>query len=665
MLLKKITINDFGIYRGCNEFKVSATVQKPIVLCGGINGAGKTTLFESIPLCLYGQNSYDKKITLKQYHKIITKSFHRYAKEKRSSDEASISVEFQYAYRGKIDEYRIVRMWQNNDGQIEEMLVVEKKNNDNFETLDVKSGFQLFIDQLLPKGITNLFFFDGEKIQKIADSGGENEHIRESFESLLGLDLARQLSEDIGVYLLRNSGSQAKKTLEELEQNTKEKQERTEKLDSMKEKQVFTQTEINSLQKNLAIHEEKFSKIGGQFAKRRETFVADKTRLESKLYGIEEQMRTLCSDLLPFAILPKQLREIKVEIKDDMQKIQNRFEQDILKRHFDDILKQIHSQGYLQEIKKIFDERLDLLPESSRTMFNFSISDMNDFIKMIDAVTSLSAKDIGALARSRDIIAGQLEKINASLSIAPKQDEVGPIFSDITRINREIGELEGELNVLRDLEAQEKSLIVMLNSKIRKNLSAKRTENRELSGMELGPKIQDVLEDYARMLRQEKISLLERYILDGIKTMFHKKDLIIRVSVDPDTFQVRLYKENDDEITREMLSKGELQIYATAIVWGLAKTSGRPLPFIIDTPLARLDMKHRQNLVDRFYPYASHQIIILSTDSEITDDYYNMLYDKISRSMVIQYNSKEGKTMVRDGYLFDDIKEKEIAVRKN
>ena len=663
MLLKKIVIDDFGIYRGCNEFKVSATVQKPIVLCGGINGAGKTTLFESIPLCLYGQNSYDKKITLKQYHKIITKSFHRYAKEKRSADEASISVEFQYAYRGKIEEYRIVRRWQNNDGQIKEILFVEKKNDDTFEALDVKSGFQIFIDQLLPKGITNLFFFDGEKIQKIADS--EDEHIRESFESLLGLDLAKQLSRDIGVYLLRNSGNQTKKILEELERNTKEKQERTEKLDNMKEKQVFTQSKINSLQKNLTLHEEKFSKLGGQFAKKRESLVADKARLESKLYEIEEQMRTLCSDLLPFAILPKQLKEIKSEIKHDMQKIQSKFERDILKKHFDDILEQIHSHDYLQEIEKIFDEKLDLLPESSKTMFNFSISDMNDFVRMIDSVTSSSTKNIGSLARSRNTISDQLEKINISLSIAPKQDEIGPIFSDITRINRDIGELESELNVLRDLEAQEKSLIMMLNSKIRKGLSTKRLESRELSGMELVPKIQDTLKDYARMLRQKKISLFERYILEGIKTMFHKKDLIVRVSVDQDTFQVRLYKENDDEITRDTLSNGELQIYATAIVWGLAKTSGRPLPFIIDTPLARLDMEHRQNLVDRFYPYASHQIIILSTNSEITDTYYNALYDKISRSMVIQYNPKEGKTMVRDGYLFDDTREKEIAVRKN
>ena len=68
MLLTKIILNDFGVYRGRNEFDVQTTKDKPIILIGGTNGAGKTTLFESVMLCLYGQNSFDTKITQKQYH---------------------------------------------------------------------------------------------------------------------------------------------------------------------------------------------------------------------------------------------------------------------------------------------------------------------------------------------------------------------------------------------------------------------------------------------------------------------------------------------------------------------------------------------------------------------------------------------------------------------
>ena len=137
----------------------------------------------------------------------------------------------------------------------------------------------------------------------------------------------------------------------------------------------------------------------------------------------------------------------------------------------------------------------------------------------------------------------------------------------------------------------------------------------------------------------------------------HKEDFVEKVAINKETFEVKLFKGDDDEITKDMLSKGELQMYATAIVWGLAKTSGRPLPFIIDTPLARLDEEHRSSLVQEFYP-ERHQTIILSTDSEINYEYYKKLQPYISSSYVIQYNSREGKTVIQNGYFFNSKGEK-------
>ena len=113
----------------------------------------------------------------------------------------------------------------------------------------------------------------------------------------------------------------------------------------------------------------------------------------------------------------------------------------------------------------------------------------------------------------------------------------------------------------------------------------------------------------------------------------------------------RLYRDDDYELTRDMMSKGELQLYATAIVWGLAKTSGRPLPFIIDTPLARLDVEHRENVIESFYPVASHQVIILSTNSEITKPYYARLEPYVSRSMRVHYDDTKNKVVHMSGYL--------------
>jgi len=678
MLLTKITLNDFGVYRGRNEFDFKTVPGKPIILCGGTNGAGKTTLFDSVMLCLYGQQSYEQKISQKQYHEIILRSIHRFLGTKKSADEASIIAEFQFAHEGKIVEYQVIRMWQNNDGKIDEKLSIQKKNvsNENFVPLDSieESEWQMFIDQLLPKGITKLFFFDGEKIQNIAEAGNEDQHIRSSFDSLLGLDLVQQLSADIGLTILRESKGETQKILDEINLHTKEKQEAEKKLDKILDKQVNLRTQIHNLQQKIIVQEEKFKKLGGQFANKREQLTIQKTKLKAKLENIEHDIRELCSGILPFSLIPKQLENLKNEIKDDQQKIQNSFEKHILEKNFNELLTKINSDKFLsmyddeirsnfvKQIQELFKNKIESISNIPNTTFNFSLNDMEQIIKLIDSINESAVEKIESFAKLYNIITNHFQRINVGLESAPKDDEIGPIFSELTQTNRELGELENELEHLKTLEAQEKSLIVILNSKIRSNLTERNRDKKRIAGLEMGSKVQAVLDEYTKSLRSKKLELLESYILDNLRMLLHKKDFIEKVSIDKETFEVHLSKGNDDEITKKMLAKGELQMFATALVWALAKTSGRPLPFMIDTPLARLDEEHRKNIVENFYPYASHQIIIFSTDSEINNTHYEKLKPHIAKSFVIQYDPDKGKTIKRDGYFFDDKGEKIIEV---
>ena len=105
-------------------------------------------------------------------------------------------------------------------------------------------------------------------------------------------------------------------------------------------------------------------------------------------------------------------------------------------------------------------------------------------------------------------------------------------------------------------------------------------------------------------------------------------------------------------ISNNRLSSGEKQIFAISILWALRKISGRPIPVIIDTPLARLDSKHRNNLVNTYFPEASHQIIILSTDTEIDKGYFEKLSKFISHSYHLNFSSKDSMTSVEEGYFF-------------
>ena len=678
MLLTKVIINDFGVYRGRNEFNFQTEPGKPIILCGGTNGAGKTTLFESVMLCFYGQNSFEQKTSQKQYHDRILRKIHRYLGTKKSADETSIIIEFQFAHEGKIVEYQVMRMWQNNDGKIDETFTIKKKNpsDEKFVKLDSieESAWQIFIEQLIPKGIVKLFFFDGEQIQKIADEGEEDKHIKSSFDALLGLDLVKQLINDIGLTILRNSKGEIKKILEEINLLTKEKDESEKKIESLHDKQINLETKIGFLQKQADVQEANFKKIGGEFARNREELTIEKARLESKLENTEKEIRELCSDTLPFSLIPKQLEEIKNEIKSDQQKIEDGFEKIILEKNFQDLLDNIKSESFLpninndvkQNVTKQIDEllknKIESISNPTKTTFNLSANDMNHAIQLIDNVNDSAEQKIENLAMSYNNDSNSLEQTKVGLDSAPREDEMGPIFSELTQTSRELGELENELEHLLTLESQEKSLVTLVNSKIRTNLTKKHEDKKRMAGLEIGSNVQDVLEDYANSLRSKKLELLESYILDKLQVLLHKKNFIEKISIDAKTFEVKLYKGNDDEITKDMLSKGELQMYATAVVWGLALTSGRPLPFMIDTPLARLDEEHRKSIVEKFYPNASHQTIILSTDSEVNFEYYQKLEPYISNSFVIQYDSDKGSTKKHDTYFFDKKGERVIEV---
>ena len=102
---------------------------------------------------------------------------------------------------------------------------------------------------------------------------------------------------------------------------------------------------------------------------------------------------------------------------------------------------------------------------------------------------------------------------------------------------------------------------------------------------------------------------------------------------------------------------------ATSILWSLARTSGKPLPFMIDTPLARLDVEHRDNLIENFYPDASHQLVIFSTDSEIDANYYSKLHKYISKSYAMTFVPEEGKSKIHSGYYWNRKGERVIDVQ--
>ena len=87
-----------------------------------------------------------------------------------------------------------------------------------------------------------------------------------------------------------------------------------------------------------------------------------------------------------------------------------------------------------------------------------------------------------------------------------------------------------------------------------------------------------------------------------------------------------------------------------SLLWALAICSKKKLPVIIDTPLSRLDSAHREALIKTYFPNASEQTIILSTDSEIDERYYSMMKDSVGDEYTLNYCDKTRTTTIKPGY---------------
>jgi DNA sulfur modification protein DndD len=157
---------------------------------------------------------------------------------------------------------------------------------------------------------------------------------------------------------------------------------------------------------------------------------------------------------------------------------------------------------------------------------------------------------------------------------------------------------------------------------------------------------------YERQLLQSKLEIVRREFLKCFRHLARKTELVKDVRIDPTSFSVTLIDSADHEMPKAALSAGEKQVYATAMLWALARASGRPLPMLIDTPLARLDSTHRDALLTRYFPTASHQVILLSTDTEIDADAALLLAPSVSHALRLEYDATAGATHVERGYFW-------------
>ena len=179
-----------------------------------------------------------------------------------------------------------------------------------------------------------------------------------------------------------------------------------------------------------------------------------------------------------------------------------------------------------------------------------------------------------------------------------------------------------------------------LENEIKKQNMELQELGKDSEKVRLANKVTAVLDEYIAELQQQKISQLSDNVLDCFTRLLRKEEYIKNLVID-DKYRITLFDEDGTAIPKEQLSAGEKEIFAISLLWGLTLTSERQLPFIIDTPLGRLDSDHRGNLVMDFFQHAGNQMIIFSTDTEIDKEYFRILQPHIARAYHLDYSKKE------------------------
>ena len=666
MLFSKIILENYGVYKDRQVFDFTSSSEKPIILCGGTNGAGKTTLFNSIMLCLYGQDSFEKRTTKKDYEEFLKRKIHRYLGSKTVADFAAITIEFEYYHQGKVENYSVSRLWKNDDGKIIENFSI-KKNGEKLDSID-ESQWHQFIRELLPRGVARLFFFDGEKIVKIAKEGNEDIEIKSSFDMLLGLDLVEQLKSDLEINLMRNMKGGAKEIQEKKDELDIELKELEKNISDLMIKRERKTVELDEIQKTVDEYEEKISRLGGGYATQRHELQNKESVLKEKTVNIEENIREICLDALPFSMIPKQLEELVEQINQDQEITKNQFEKQSLEKNLSQVSKEINEDEFWNDFKadsnlkkeisskieELFQEKIS----SKSSEIQNPIIDLspNDTVKILDTIKNIDTVLLSKLENHTieyNKITEELQKIETALNNAPNDDEIGPLIAKLNSEHEKIGVIKTEFDHLDQKIHEQTSLIGLKKSALRQIVDEKYKQKASETNLQVTRDVQNVLDLYSSKLREKKLQLLEQYLIEAIQVLIHKEDFVEKVAIDKKTFAMTLYRKNNQEMLKDELSEGEKQMFATAVLWALAKTSGRPLPFMIDTPLARLDVEHRGKLVETFFPSASHQVVIFSTDAEIDEKYYAQLKPFISKSYLMKYDSGSGSAKVEEGFFWE------------
>jgi len=694
MKFSKIEITNFRQYYNSFSINLETKEEKNIILIGGRNGYGKTNFLLSTVWCLYGEKislideNFKKEIQKeKNYSSFMQQSINWTAKkENKTNFLVTINIT-------DIELPEIKTLSTNSDSIIIKRTFDVTTMNETLSISDAISGFELFDnenekinfinDYIIPIDAAKFVFFDAEKIAEIANLSikDEGSFINDALGKILGLDIFEILIEDLEFYInnLKKEGA-SKNLQEQIINNEKAIEIAEDQINILEEDNAEKFKEIDNLKKQIREYDNLISQHSkqGNSTFDRNTILLQIEKLKIKEIELTDRFNEL-SEIIPLAILTGKLEEVNAHLQiqekndisnnsssENVEKIENFIEQLFNKPpepenstmslkdkmfYYDKAqtlgFKLFKDNSEFNELsfehdlnnseKKLISDSINLVNIQSKDLFESTIDDFNDIKEQLSDLKK-SLNKIDADLEDELILEYSSKKETADFNIADKNRKIGENNQQISKYTTDNIRLNQQLVTL-----------------------VKKVDINELNKLKIKKTNEyiDVLNAF--LIEQKNIhkTSLENTILTELKLLMHKlnvvpninkfiEDVKVTILASGQGMKISLYDQDDNEIRKESLSSGEKQIYISCLIKAILKESVKSMPIFIDTPLGRLDEEHRDRITTKYYPALSDQVILFSTNSEITPKRYKEISGNISKSYLLLNDGVN--TTLKNGY---------------
>lgn len=661
MHFTKVELHNFGIYKGTHVMCLrNKSGNRNITLVGGLNGRGKTTFHDAVLLALYGRQAL-KYIQEKarSYEKLLVDHINKHTLDDITFIAVSICLD-------DGTNLRIKRSWQLKNGKLEQNVIVEKNGS---EDKYLGESWSYYIEEILPFGIAKFFFFNNEKITQLADDI-TFEQVKTSIKSAIGISTIEKAIEHVDEVIKRKNN--ALLAFEKSELNTDFKEVNSKIKDI--EKQI---TEAMNAYYNaerirdeyiakIEIKEKEFWSTGGVLSINRDKIQQEKKRISAEVEALQAEIKQISGNPSTPLFMCKNL--VRQSYENELI-----YQQEEAKYYSNKIIFELHQQIVdklsicgldkmsFEKVKSVVDEVLvNKYSKAFIAQNRKSISAASKLLyeHLITKVFQNIIHQITVLISKIDEQENEILNLDIHLEKANEKTLAMQLFEALKFLEAKRAEADFEYEKYKKslenlnyqyetLKSQRKNLYKSIVEKQNANDDNARILKYAVMSM-------DVLNEFKIRLQREKLNKLSNTITKCFKELVEKDSLVSNIKIESDTLDVIILDIDGNELLKTQLSAGEQQMFAVAVVWALAITSGYKAPVVVDTPMARLDSAHRTNFVTKYLPEASSQVVVLSTDEEIYGQYLDEIRDKIIDCYTLVYDENEQCTSVVRGYFEEE-----------